>query len=152
MQADPAAIEGIVLIDEVALHLHPALQREIVPRLRAALPRVQWVVSTHSPLVLSGFDSREIVALDREEPDGIRQLDRQIIGFSTDEIVNWLMETPTSSAAMERVLAQQEDENDAQEAIIGQMLRTSPDRSEGEAQSALEDFKRRLARFENDVS
>ncbi len=151
-QADPAAIEGIVLIDEVALHLHPALQREIVPRLRAALPRVQWVVSTHSPLVLSGFDSREIVALDREEPDGIRQLDRQIIGFSTDEIVNWLMETPTSSAAMERVLAQQEDENDAQEAIIGQMLRTSPDRSEGEAQSALEDFKRRLARFENDVS
>jgi hypothetical protein len=56
------------------------------------LPRVQWVVSTHSPLILSCFDSAEIVALDRSEPGGIRFLDRQILGFSTDEIYQLLLD------------------------------------------------------------
>jgi hypothetical protein len=98
---DPSDIEAIILLDEIDLHLHPSLQRSLIPKLRRALPRVQWVVSTHAPLVISSFDRREIIALDRNEPEGIRILDRQIFGFSTDEIYNWLMETPATSAALE---------------------------------------------------
>jgi hypothetical protein len=101
-----ADIEAFVLIDEIDLHLHPSLQRTLVPRLRAALPRVQWVVTTHSPLVLSSFDTAEIVALDRDEPGGVRFLDRQILGFTADQIYNWLMGTPTTSAALDQELAQ----------------------------------------------
>ena len=105
----PADIEALVLIDEIDLHLHPSLQRTLVPRLRAALPQVQWVVTTHSPLVLSSFDTAEIVALDRDEPGGVRFLDRQILGFTTDQIYGWLMGTTPTSAAMEQELARNGD-------------------------------------------
>lgn len=47
--------EGIVLIDEIDLHLHPKWQREVLTKLREIFPNVQFVVTTHSPLVLSSF-------------------------------------------------------------------------------------------------
>jgi hypothetical protein len=43
--------EGVVLIDEVDAHLHPRWQREIGPQLCAAFPKLQFIVSTHSPLI-----------------------------------------------------------------------------------------------------
>lgn len=46
---------GIVLIDEVGIHLHPGWQRRVLPSLQEIFPNVQFVVSTHSPLVLSGI-------------------------------------------------------------------------------------------------
>ncbi len=45
--------QGIVLIDEVDMHLHPDWQQTILTSLRSAFPRVQFIVSTHSPQVLS---------------------------------------------------------------------------------------------------
>jgi predicted ATP-binding protein involved in virulence len=45
-------IEGIVLIDEVELHLHPRWQREILPRLVLVFPKIQFIVTTHSPQVV----------------------------------------------------------------------------------------------------
>ena len=51
--------EGIVLADELDLHLHPSVERTILKRLRTTFTRVQWIVSTHSPLVLSAFGQEE---------------------------------------------------------------------------------------------
>ena len=51
---------GVVLIDEVDLHLHPAWQQLIVALLRTAFPAVQFILSTHSPQVLSTVDSSAI--------------------------------------------------------------------------------------------
>lgn len=48
--------EGIVFIDEIDLHLHPSLAAEILPRLQRSFPRIQFIVTTHSPLVISNFD------------------------------------------------------------------------------------------------
>ena len=48
-----STLRATVLIDEIDLHLHPKLQRTLVPRLREKLPGVQWIVTTHSPLVLA---------------------------------------------------------------------------------------------------
>lgn len=45
--------KGIVLIDEVDLHLHPKWQRKVVGKLMDIFPEVQWVMTTHSPFVLS---------------------------------------------------------------------------------------------------
>lgn len=45
--------EGIVVIDEVELHLHPSLAEEAIARLRHAFPDVQFIVTTHSPLIIS---------------------------------------------------------------------------------------------------
>ena len=46
---------GIVFVDETDLHLHPSLAQEIVERLLGTFPRIQFIFSSHSPLVLSNF-------------------------------------------------------------------------------------------------
>ncbi len=109
--SDPAQMTGIVLLDELELHLHPSLQRTLVPRLRKALPKVQFIVTTHSPLILSSFDQAELVVLDRTEETGVRSLDRQIFGFSTDQVCEWLMNTPAQSPVLEEKLASGDDAN-----------------------------------------
>lgn len=47
--------EGVVLIDEVDLHLHPSLAVEAVERLTRSFPKIQFVLTTHSPLVISNI-------------------------------------------------------------------------------------------------
>jgi hypothetical protein len=49
-------ISGIVVIDEIELHLHTNLQREVLPNLIKLFPKVQFVITTHSPLFLLGMD------------------------------------------------------------------------------------------------
>ncbi len=61
--AAPARVEGVVLIDELDLHLHPSWQRVALPRLREAFPRLQLVVTTHSPQVLSSAENRQVRGL-----------------------------------------------------------------------------------------
>lgn len=56
----PILSHGIVLIDEVDLHLHPAWQQRVLPALRKAFPNIQFIVSTHSPQVLSTTPSDSI--------------------------------------------------------------------------------------------
>lgn len=48
---------GIVLVDEVELHLHPAWQRHLLPGLLETFPGVQFIVTTHSPLVLAQLNT-----------------------------------------------------------------------------------------------
>jgi predicted ATP-binding protein involved in virulence len=45
--------QGVVLIDEIDLHLHPQWQRKILTKLKSIFPKIQWIVTSHSPLVLS---------------------------------------------------------------------------------------------------
>jgi hypothetical protein len=49
------SIEGIVIVDEIDAHLHAVHQREVLPNLIAAFPKVQFVLTTHSPLFLLGM-------------------------------------------------------------------------------------------------
>ncbi|MCY1076461.1 AAA family ATPase [Archangium lansingense] len=65
-------IEGLVLIDEIDLHLHPTWQRGLIRSLRHALPRVQFVATTHSPMVLPGLESHEIFILEQEDDGSVR--------------------------------------------------------------------------------
>jgi len=53
----PEDIRGIVLIDEADLHLHLGLQYTVLPKLLALFPRVQFVLTAHSPLVILGMDA-----------------------------------------------------------------------------------------------
>nr|WP_275939152.1 AAA family ATPase [Polyangium spumosum] len=55
---------GIVLIDEIELHLHPAWQRRVIPDLRRAFPKVQFIITTHSPQVLSEVPTESVIVLD----------------------------------------------------------------------------------------
>ncbi|WP_081072478.1 AAA family ATPase [Burkholderia cepacia] len=52
-----------VLIDEVENHLHPSIQRTVLPNLERAFPRARFIVSTHSPFVVSSVKDATIYAL-----------------------------------------------------------------------------------------
>jgi predicted ATP-binding protein involved in virulence len=57
---NPLEAEAIVLIDEVDLHLHPRWQQKIVPDLLKVFPNTQFIVTTHSPQVLTTVEARSI--------------------------------------------------------------------------------------------
>lgn len=57
--------EGVVLIDEVGLHLHPKWQRKVVNDLKRTFPKVQFIATTHSPFVVQSLKASELVNLDR---------------------------------------------------------------------------------------
>lgn len=61
----PAEMEGVVLIDELDLYLHPRWQVTLITALRKTFPRLQFIVTTHSPATLAGLrtDEDEIVRL-----------------------------------------------------------------------------------------
>ena len=60
---DPLESEAIVLIDEVELHLHPGWQQRILGDLQRTFPNTQFIVSTHSPQVLTTVEPQRIVKL-----------------------------------------------------------------------------------------
>ena len=64
---DPLQSEAIVLIDEVDLHLHPDWQQRVLTDLTATFPNAQFIVSTHSPPVLTTVRPEQIVELRRED-------------------------------------------------------------------------------------
>ena len=61
---NPLDGDGIVLIDEVDLHLHPQWQREIAEKLRRIFPHCQFFLSSHSPHVLSDLQAQQLIPLD----------------------------------------------------------------------------------------
>ncbi len=72
-------MSGLVLVDELGLHLHPSWQMEIVRGLRGLFPKLSFVATTHSPLVLLGARPGEIVILQREmDGPGIRPVHRDL--------------------------------------------------------------------------
>jgi predicted ATP-binding protein involved in virulence len=62
---EPLLAEAVVLIDEIELHLHPGWQRMVVDRLCQTFPNCQFILTTHSPQVLSQIPAESVVLLDR---------------------------------------------------------------------------------------
>ena len=60
--------DGVILIDEIDLHLHPSWQRKIVPSLMEIFPNCQFIISTHSPLILGTVPHKNITILENFKP------------------------------------------------------------------------------------
>lgn len=56
---------GVVLIDEIDLHLHPKWQRRVVADFQRAFPALQFIATTHSPFILQSLKPGEVIDLDR---------------------------------------------------------------------------------------
>ena len=67
MLDDPFRGAGVVLIDELELHLHPRWQREVIGKLRATFPNIQFIATTHSPFVIQALQPGELINLDPTE-------------------------------------------------------------------------------------
>ncbi len=61
--------EGVVLIDEIDLHLHPKWQRRVIADLRRAFPKLQFVTTTHSPFVIQSLEPGQLINLDPDAED-----------------------------------------------------------------------------------
>ena len=59
---------GVVLIDDLELHLHPKWQREVREKLRSTFPNIQFIATTHSPFVIQDLRPGELINLDLKEP------------------------------------------------------------------------------------
>lgn len=68
--APPREAEGVALIDDVDAHQPLHRQHTLAARLRRALPRVQWILTTGSPAVALGCGLRDVIALRREPSSG----------------------------------------------------------------------------------
>ncbi|WP_455922653.1 AAA family ATPase [Pseudomonas putida] len=64
--SDIEATEGVVLIDELGNHFHPAWRLQCLSALRTAFPRTQFIYSTHDPLCLRGLSEGEVAVLRRD--------------------------------------------------------------------------------------
>lgn len=88
----PKMSSGIVLIDEVDMHLHPEWQQLVVGQLREAFPRIQFIVTTHSPQVLSTVDKESIRILRMR--DGIATVETpkfQTRGVESADVLAFIM-------------------------------------------------------------
>lgn len=63
----PVKMEGIVLIDEIDRALHPRWQATLVPALKLTFPRMQFIATTHSPMILPGLTPGEVIVLRANE-------------------------------------------------------------------------------------
>ena len=92
---DPLLGDGIVLIDEIELHLHPRWQRDIIPALKKTFPNCQFIVTTHSPQVISHVHPEGVFILERDEEQGLIIMSPEgSYGRDTNSILEDLMEVP----------------------------------------------------------
>jgi len=88
---NPLEGKGIVLIDEIELHLHPEWQRRVIPSLVKTFPNCQFIFTTHSPQVLGEVQGR-VYRLRRTDEGIIAEL-RQTYGKDSNRILEEDMET-----------------------------------------------------------
>lgn len=114
---------GVVLIDEVGMHLHPGWQRNVLPRLQQTFPNLQFIVTTHSALLLNNISSDHVWLVDDWQavrPDAT-------FGRDISTIISKIMDTPSNEFEKEykkiyRLLAR----NEISEAEIGlEKIRTA---------------------------
>ncbi|MBZ8180192.1 AAA family ATPase [Oscillatoria salina] len=101
---DPLQGSGVVLIDEIELHLHPAWQRKIISALTQTFPNCQFIVTTHSPQVISQVKPESIYILEAT-PDGIvAQRPENSYGRDSNRILEDLMNVPERPQKIKELL------------------------------------------------
>jgi predicted ATP-binding protein involved in virulence len=131
---NPLQGEAVVMIDEIELHLHPGWQRMVVRRLQETFPNCQFILTTHSPQVLSQVPAESVILLDRfqraQPPTGT-------LGRDSNSILTEVMGVPERPEATAERLQE-----------IARMI----DREElPEARRALDELARQLGEHDSEV-
>ena len=103
---NPLEGEGIVLIDEIELHMHPSWQRKVLGVLRRTFPNIQFIITTHSPQILGeADDSYNIYVLTETdhaecEVKTIKRMD----GYDSNMILEKYMNTHSKNIAVKKMI------------------------------------------------
>ncbi len=118
--------QGIVLIDEIETHLHLELQKVILPLLVKVFPQVQFIVTTHSPFVLSSLQTAVAFDLERREPI------KNLTEYSYESLAEGYFGVRTSSSYMQMQL-------DALTSLMQNEALTAAERKQ--AKALIDDFE-----------
>lgn len=144
-------ISGIVVIDEIELHLHSIHQKEILPKLMKLFPKVQFIVTTHSPLFLLGMkDTYGEGNFDiYQMPDGVsinverfNEFNRAYLYFSETETYNRKLKEALDEGVTEKAIVITEGATDWKHLLAAyNNLSTNPEYNELFEKSKFEFFK-----------
>ncbi|WP_017712528.1 AAA family ATPase [Prochlorothrix hollandica] len=81
--------QGIVMVDEIDLHLHPEWQMKILGQLAKQLPKIQFIVTSHSPLLVGSLEWMNIMLMDpiKGQASRIQRLKQPVRGLDADQVL-----------------------------------------------------------------
>lgn len=138
--------QGIVLIDELETHLHIELQKKILPFLTEFFPRIQFIVTTHSPYILNSISNAKAYDLERHV-----ELEH-LSAFSSDDLAEGYFEADAYSDELKGQLERYEtlcfqenvtEEESAERAKLRSRLKQLSSELSGVAKEKFEDIERR---------
>jgi len=98
---DLTQIKGVVLIDEIDMHLHPKWQWNIVRALKATFANVQFVIATHSPIVISSAKEANLILLDEEQRVSYLP---ECYGYTVEDVLAYRQESVSRPKAVKRLI------------------------------------------------
>jgi predicted ATP-dependent endonuclease of OLD family len=96
----PHSISGYVIIDEIDVHLHASLQRKVLPFLSSLFPKVQFIVSTHSPFVLMSVDDAVIFDIETNA-----QMEGDLSFYSYSAVLEGVLGIKPTSLIVEKTIS-----------------------------------------------
>ncbi len=102
---NPLLGSGVVLIDEIELHMHPSWQRKILPLLKKCFPNIQFIVTTHSPQVLGELDeSYNIFSIEKNNETIQYKSVPSLIGWDSNYILKCFMGTDNLNVNTQKLI------------------------------------------------
>ncbi len=96
-------VQGVVLIDELETHLHVDLQKKILPFLTSFFPKVQFIVTTHSPFVINSISNAVVCDLEK------RIVEDDLSGYSWETIIESYFDSDKYSTELKTKVAHYEE-------------------------------------------
>ena len=125
----PSQTEGTVLIDDIDMHLYPKIQPLIIKGLQRAFPKIQFIISTNSPLVMSSVpvnDDNKIIKLEYNRESGYTAKEIDVYGLDVSTITQNILGVTARSQDVAKELDQlfsliDEDQYEAAAIKLGQL-------------------------------
>lgn len=98
---------GIVMIDEIDLHLHPSLEQNVVERFSQTFPQIQFIITTHSPLVISNFrqdDNNKIIVMKEYGNEFSNYQMPNLYGVDYSTVVRDVMEVESAPSEIQEMV------------------------------------------------
>ncbi len=100
---DPLKGEGVVLIDELELHMHTSWQRRVTSMLKKTFPNIQFIITTHSPQILGEIDDEfQVYSMYKGEKEICVSQVMPMFGMDSNSILEDIMKTGAVSAVIKQ--------------------------------------------------
>lgn len=107
---NPLLGTGVVLIDELDLHMHTSWQRKVVRILKDTFPNIQFIITTHSPQILGeGDEGINLFYMFEKEQEIILKSYQSFLGWDANVILEEIMNTPAMNQEMKEQVAEMYD-------------------------------------------